>query len=80
MSAKMSIFRTNRSHITNFDDLEAIEDNSILTSGLCFTFLGVGSNPGWRTSISHLQIILQLKVICQLRRPFQHLMFKIGFY
>ena len=47
MSGKLSIFRTARSHITKIDDLEAIEVYVILASGLCFTFLAVGSNPNW---------------------------------
>ena len=45
MAGKMSIFMQIRSHITNFDDLEAIEVFVILASDLCFTLLGVGSNP-----------------------------------
>ena len=47
MAGKMSIFMQIRSHITNFDDLEAIEVLVKLAFGLCFTFSGVGSNPGW---------------------------------
>ena len=47
MAGKMSIFIQIRSHITNFDDLEATEDFLKLASGLCFTFFGVGSNPTW---------------------------------
>ena len=49
MTGKLSIFMTTRSHITKIGDLEATEDFVKLTSGLCFTFLGAGSNPGWRT-------------------------------
>ena len=47
MSGKLSIFSTDRSHITKIDDLEAIEVLLILASDLCFTFLVVGSNPSW---------------------------------
>ena len=51
MSGKLSIFRTARSHITKIDDLEAIEVLVKLASGLCFTFMGVGSNPTWVTRV-----------------------------
>ena len=47
VTAKMSLFMPARSHMTNFDDLEATEVLLILASDLCFTFLAVGSNPSW---------------------------------
>ena len=47
MSGKLSIFSTDRSHITKIDDLEAIEVLMNLAFDLGFTFLAVGSNPAW---------------------------------
>ena len=47
MAGKLPISRRARSHITKIDDLEAIEVYVYLASGLCFTFLAVGSNPAW---------------------------------
>ena len=61
MSGKLSISMQNRSHMTNFGDLEAVEDLMILASDLCFTFLGVGSNPGHRISFFHIMSVNENK-------------------